>query len=257
MSTTVAPPNTSANGTADNNDTTPDPVGVEDLIPVRSRISWGAIFGGAVVALAIYFVLTLLGTALGITVATQTNVRNSETGMNAVFGAGIVWAVAATILALFAGGWVASQLSVGESPREAAVYGVVVWGTVLAMLLFLLTAGVRSGFSAMIGMATVADMAERHDPGSLEESARRGGYSQEQIERLKDAIKGGPARAVEALKDPETRQQVGNQATSAAWWSLVGTVLSMGAAVCGALAGAGPKFRLLLATYARRQPVRV
>src|SRR5437016_5387081 len=37
-----------------------DPVHVEDVLPVGSRVSWAAVFAGAVVALAIYLVLALL-----------------------------------------------------------------------------------------------------------------------------------------------------------------------------------------------------
>ena len=37
-----------------------------DLLAVKSRVSWGAISAGAMVALAIYFFLTLLGLAIGL-----------------------------------------------------------------------------------------------------------------------------------------------------------------------------------------------
>ena len=39
----------------------------EDLVPVHSRLSWGAITAGSVIALAMYFLLTLLGGAIGFT----------------------------------------------------------------------------------------------------------------------------------------------------------------------------------------------
>jgi len=42
-----------------------------DLLAVRSRVSWGAIAAGAMVALTIYIVLTLLGVALGIEAAVR------------------------------------------------------------------------------------------------------------------------------------------------------------------------------------------
>ena len=41
------------------------PVHAEDLIPVRSRITWGAILAGSVLALSLYFLLALLGGAVG------------------------------------------------------------------------------------------------------------------------------------------------------------------------------------------------
>ncbi len=44
-------------------------VDAHDLLPVHSRVSWGAITAGSVIALAMYFLLTLLarGGAIGFT----------------------------------------------------------------------------------------------------------------------------------------------------------------------------------------------
>ena len=42
-----------------------------DLLSVKSRVSWGAIAAGAMVALAVYFVLAMLGVALSIEVASR------------------------------------------------------------------------------------------------------------------------------------------------------------------------------------------
>ena len=50
-----------------------------DLLALRSRVSWAAIAAGAMIATAIYFVLTLFGVALGIEVA----VRGASTRLGA------------------------------------------------------------------------------------------------------------------------------------------------------------------------------
>ena len=74
----------------------------EDLVPVRSRVSWGAIFAGAVLALAVYLILTLLGGAIGLTVSDNVRTDTLKTG-------GAIWAILATAIALFVGGWVTTQ----------------------------------------------------------------------------------------------------------------------------------------------------
>jgi len=51
-----------------------------DLVSVRSRVSWGAIAAGAMVALSIYIILSMLGVALGVEVAVR--------GTNTHFGSG-------------------------------------------------------------------------------------------------------------------------------------------------------------------------
>src|SRR5262245_51104205 len=106
----------------------------QDVLPVRSRVSWGAIFAGAVVALTVYLLLSSLGVALGLSVSGRVD------GQNLAIGAGI-WAILSTLISLFLGGWVASQCTAGETRGEAAVYGVVVWGIFFAALLWLAAGG--------------------------------------------------------------------------------------------------------------------
>jgi len=212
---------------------------VEDLVGVRSRVSWGAIFAGAVLALAVYLVLTLLGGAIGLTVSDNVRSDNLQTG-------GAIWAILATAAALFVGGWVTSQCVVGENKTEAVVHGVIMWGLVFAMLLWLMATGVRAGFNAMVGMANVGQAAARNTTAEdWEAAARRAGVSQEQISEWRAKAANAPAEARRTAEDTQNQQAVAEAATRATWWTLLGTVLSMAAAVAGALAGAGSVRRLL------------
>ena len=120
-----------------------------DLLAVRSRVSWPAIAAGAMIATAIYFVLTLLGVALGIEVA----VRGATTHLGA--GAAI-YSILTLLLAMFFGGWATSRLAVGESKLEAVLYGVILWGTLFLGLVWLFSAGIRTGFGAMVGLSSGA-----------------------------------------------------------------------------------------------------
>ena len=54
-----------------------EPVKMEDVAGVRSRISWPAIVAGAVVAVAVNLVLTLFFAALGLTVAELRTIANN------------------------------------------------------------------------------------------------------------------------------------------------------------------------------------
>ena len=48
---------------------------VEDVLPVRSRVSWQAVFAGAVIAVALYVVLVMLGSAVGVSLS-DANIRD-------------------------------------------------------------------------------------------------------------------------------------------------------------------------------------
>jgi hypothetical protein len=211
----------------------------EDLIPLRSRVSWGAIFAGAVIALAVYLILTLLGGAIGLTVSD--NVRSGTLGTGAA-----IWAILATGVALFLGGWVTSQCTVGENKTEAVVHGVIMWGVVLFMVLWLVSTGMRAGFNAMWGVASFTNAAAQNTTADdWEAAARRNNVPQETINEWKQKAKDAPRTVAEAAKDPANQQAAAEYATQATWYTLLGTLLSMAAAVVGALVGAGPSFRLL------------
>jgi len=226
-----------------------DHVHAEDLVPVRSRISWGAIVAGSVLALALYFLLTLLGGAIGLSVNGRTSAR--ALGIGAA-----VWAIVVTALCLFIGGLVASQLTVGENKMEAAMYGLLVWAVVFAMLLWLMATGVQAGFNAMVGVATAGSaaantVAQNTTQEDWEAGARRAGFTQQQIDDVKQRAKDAPAQAKAAVEDPANRQkaeaaarEVEEAVTKVTWFTFLGTLVSMLAAAAGGYVGAGPTFRL-------------
>ena len=241
-------------------------VDVDDVLPVRSRVSWGAILAGAVLALALYFLLTLLGGAIGLTIGPDTDAAALGTGA-------AIWAILVTVVCLFAGGYLASQFTVGENKVEGAVYGALVWATVFAMLLWLMASGVKAGFNAMVGVATAGGAAvgtvvdavptealAKVDMTDIEGLAKRAGLDQAQIDSLKATAETEAQQAADAAADPQNRRDARQAASEAAsqtaeeiadatatvtWLTFAGTLLSMLAAVLGGYVGAGPNFRLI------------
>jgi hypothetical protein len=192
-------------------------VRMEDVVEVGSRVSWGAILAGAVMAMAVGFILSLLGAA--------------------------IWAVVTTVVALFIGGWITSQCVVGETKTESVVHGIIMWGVVLAMLLWLTAAGIGAGFSSMLQVANVgANASQNATQQDWQMLARAAGVSQADIDRWRES-------AQATADDPEAQRQMQEEvhetATYATWWTFAGAIVSMAAAVCGAMVGAGPTFRLL------------
>ncbi len=100
--------------------TADSPIQTEDLISVRSRISWGAIIAGSVLALALYFLLTLLGGAIGFSIS-------DRFGGRTIGIAAAIYAIVVTAGCLFAGGlWPASSplgKTSGKEPCTACSCG--------------------------------------------------------------------------------------------------------------------------------------
>jgi len=201
----------------------------QDIVGVKSRISWSPIFAGAATALAVYLLWSTLGVAIGLSMTNSMGDR--ELGIGAA-----IWAVAALLLSLFVGGLVASQFTVGENKNEAILYGVMVWSVVFTGLLFLMGSGVRLGFNAMMSVASspaTGVIAERVTVEDMQQL----GMTEEQIQRFQNRAENLPAELRARAMDPRTR--------SAAWWTFGGLLVSMLSSVLGAWAGAGPYLRLL------------
>ena len=213
---------------ADKNRNRDQEVKLEDVMEVGSRVSWAAILAGAVMALAIMLVMGLLGTAIGLT--SSDSVDRETLGIGAA-----VWAVVTMLIAWFVGGFITSQCVVGETKTESAVHGIIMWGAALAMLLWLAASGINFGVSTTMDVANVS---ANTDDAQWQRMARAAGVSEEQLDEWS-------AAAADPQNQAAAAEETQEAATHATWWTLAGTVLSMIAAIAGAIVGAGPTFRLL------------
>lgn len=197
-------------------------VQTRDVLPVFSRISWGALLAGLFVTLAVFVLLSTLGAAIGISTADQFNDENIA------IGAG-VWAIATMLIAFFCGGCVTSRFTAGETRGEAVMYGTVLWGAAFAMILWATGSALQSGTSMILGSANIAANSTgnlNNMPSNWETAAQRANISQAEIDRLRAEL--------------PTRAEVQNVSAQAAWWTFGGVVLSLAAAIGGAVVSAGP-----------------
>ena len=105
---------------------TPGYVPAEENAILRAgrRISWGAIFAGVVIAVAVQLVMGILGTGIGLSMVDPTD--GSTPGASGFgIGAGIYWLIT-TVIALGAGGYVAARMSGVTERFDALVHGLVV-----------------------------------------------------------------------------------------------------------------------------------
>ncbi len=118
---------------------------------IVKRTSWGAIFAGMVVALVVELALSVLGLGIGLGVVNPATEQAPFAGVG--IGAGI-WFVISTIIALFAGGWVAGRLSGFPRTLTGTLHGLVVWGLVTLLSFYFMTTAVGmliSGVAGVIG----------------------------------------------------------------------------------------------------------
>jgi hypothetical protein len=115
----------------------------------RSRISWGAVIAGAIVAAATSLLLSLLGAAFG--AGSVGDLQAAARGQATAAGTGMaIWAIIDLFLSMAFGGYVASRLSGTHSHLDGELHGITMWAlaTLLGVLGF---AGALAGALAGTG----------------------------------------------------------------------------------------------------------
>ncbi|MEX6508373.1 hypothetical protein [Jiella sp. M17.18] len=111
------------------------------------RISWGAIVAGTLLALAIQFMLGLLGLGIGlVTINAGADITASATAFASTAG---LWTVAVALVGLFFGAYACGRLAGSPDRTDALLHGVITWATATLVVIVLLI----SSSSAMIGGA--------------------------------------------------------------------------------------------------------
>jgi hypothetical protein len=115
------------------------------------RVSWGAIFAGAISVVALELLFNLFGAGIG--AATINPQQGQLPGQGLAVGA-VVWFAIALIISLFIGGWIAARLADSSSKGDGVLYGFVTWALASLVLVYMLTTavgGLLGGAASVLG----------------------------------------------------------------------------------------------------------
>jgi hypothetical protein len=236
------------------------------------RVSWAGVWGGVLVAMGMFLLLTALGIAIGRTVE---SIGAAPPLMGLIAGA---WAAVSLLASLFVGGVVSTRAG-GVYDRTTGFFeGALVWVMSVLLMFFFAATGVStvaSGMFGLIGAPAAVAPPERIDlaSGDVDEilgrlrdtrmpqriSGATGIPENEsqlilaEIAQRVEAARNDPVRAREEARrgaaDLYAEARVGAQArrspadlqappaSRAAWITFGALVLSLGAAVTGAMVG--------------------
>lgn len=213
--------------------------------PLR-RVSWGAIFAGASIAIAVLVLLGLLGIAVGATIL-EPDSSDSPSARAFGTGAGIWWTVSG-ILALFAGGWSAGRLAGLRRQWEGPLHGLVAWAVTTTALVILMGSALGA---AMSGAFQVVSTGARMASGSSEFSRRAMRHMEawtgrERREAQRPGATGQAAeerdeRALSPADEQRMREAADTAADTvavAAWWTCLFLLLTAVAAGVGGMLAA-------------------
>jgi hypothetical protein len=120
--------------------------------PWLPRVSWGAIFGGVALAVALQCLLALLG--IGVGLQSIDPARERGVGAGGLGTGAVVWSVVTVLLAMAAGGWMAGRLAGVPRRMAGALHGLIVWSLTTMALLYLastLVGAVVGGALSVVG----------------------------------------------------------------------------------------------------------
>jgi hypothetical protein len=116
----------------------------------HKRISWGAVFAGALLAIVTQLALTLLGAGIGLSSVDPLEERNPMEGIG--IGA-MIWYGVSTLISLYVGGLVAGRLAGAPRRTDGLLHGLLTWGLVTLFTFYLLTTAVGRLISGVGGVA--------------------------------------------------------------------------------------------------------
>jgi DnaJ-domain-containing protein 1 len=175
----------------------------ETVIPAGKRgPSWGAVFAGAVTALAVHFLLLMLGTATGLAAAEPTDSENPIANFG--IGTAIVWSVSA-LISLCAGGWVAGRYAARGDHVTGRVHGFLVWGVAMILGAMLAASGARAlvgGASRIVseGMSAAGKAAPAAADLAKDALAQNSTAIQSMIDEVSEARRGANGAGVAAAQ---------------------------------------------------------
>ncbi|MEX0772149.1 MAG: hypothetical protein WEB89_04455 [Balneolales bacterium] len=115
-----------------------------------SKVSWGAIFAGALVAIVVQMVLSMLGLAIGAFAVDPT------AGMEGLGIGAAIWWIVTALISLFTGAWVAGRMASISNSFEGMMHGIIVWcvATFVGFMLITTTIGqIMSGAFGIVGQS--------------------------------------------------------------------------------------------------------
>ena len=163
----------------------------------RETFSWQAVLIGAVTALVVQILLTMLGLGIGLIALEAPAANASPIGVS--WGAFAYWAISG-IVAAFVGGWVAGAVAM---PGAGGAHGLAAWA--VATVVVIAAAGLMAGSTASIASNLVGPTAVSiarlddltKDPDG--QTTGRRGANQQQIEAARQAVAAGMLASFFAL----------------------------------------------------------
>ncbi len=185
------------------------PPAVDILTRAARRVSWGAVFAGVIMVLAIQLLLSMLGLGVGLSTVSPAAGTTPEASTLGI-GAGVWWGIT-NLLALFAGGYVAARLAASIQPMDGLLHGLLTWAFTLLVTFYLLSTAVGSviggAFSAVSSTLSAAGQTVKE---AAPQVAQMAGLNPDMLQQqARDLLNAQPTNAdPKSLNAEQAQQQI-------------------------------------------------
>lgn len=197
------------------------------------RVHWGAIIAGLVTAISTQLLLSAIGAAMGFTNIAGSDAPRSNAG-NVAQAVGI-WTIISLFVSLFLGGWITARAYGSINRKTAALNGVILWATTLAISSWLLASGVSGTFGLVA--ANARNIANQAQQSGITLPYETGNAVNSSVTPTNSNSSSRTQNSMSTLSAQQTREVAGNGA-KASWAFTLGSLLGLAAAVMGATVGA-------------------
>jgi hypothetical protein len=182
-----------------------------------NRVSWGAVFAGAALALVTQLIINMIGIGIGMATLDPGTADNPSAANFSITAA--IWWLISGIIAAFVGGYAAGRLA--GKPRESTAgwHGLVAWAATTLVVVYLLTSAVgslvggtfRTLTTTMGGVATAITQPVGNNANSafagIEQAIRNvtggdtGAARDAAVTAVRALLTGDPAQATQAREE--------------------------------------------------------
>lgn len=174
------------------------------------RVSWGAIFAGVVLVLAVTMLLIVLGAGIGLDLMHPGTSASPDLGS---FGtAAGLWWVGSTILALLFGCYAAARLAAVGSRYDGMLHGLVIWGLAALLTAWMVAAaigGIAGSAFSVIGSTLSA--AGEGIKTAVPQVASAAGVSQDTIRQEAQAYLQPPGQNPATMSPEDAQKEIARQ----------------------------------------------
>jgi glucan phosphoethanolaminetransferase (alkaline phosphatase superfamily) len=187
------------------------------------RVSWGSVIAGVILSMIAYLILSVLGTAIGMSVLAPLSRPNPLEGFAFSSGA---YLIVMTVIAVFLGSYFAGRCA----PMLGWLHGLLAWAVMILMVLYGATSLLGSAVSVAGSVASTGATVG----ATMDRSEAAGTAASTLTQRVQGAIASATAEASSPQAQADARQAADTAARNvarASWFSfaalIVGAIISI------------------------------